>query len=75
MVVGIRHADHMAPSILKKLTLTSLTNAGCSASVVGSQTQITEFFFYSSVMKVLRIMPYPQFKNETIKLKKQHKLI
>jgi hypothetical protein len=32
--VGIRHADHVAPSFLKKLALTSLTNCGLSVGIV-----------------------------------------
>jgi hypothetical protein len=41
--VGIRHADHVAPSIRKKLSLTSPTSDGRSVGIVRSQTQTTEF--------------------------------
>jgi hypothetical protein len=40
--VGIRHADHVAPSIRKKLALTSLTSGGRSVGVVRLQTEATE---------------------------------
>jgi hypothetical protein len=32
--VGIRHADHVAPSILKKLAITSPTSGGRSVGIV-----------------------------------------
>jgi hypothetical protein len=41
--VRIRHADHPAPSIRKKLTLTSPTSGDHSYDVVRSRTQATEF--------------------------------
>jgi hypothetical protein len=41
--VGIRHADHVAPSIRKKLTLTSPTSFGRSVGIVRSRNQATEF--------------------------------
>jgi hypothetical protein len=41
--VGIRHADHVAPSIRKKLALTSPTLDGRSNGKVRSRTQATEF--------------------------------
>jgi hypothetical protein len=43
--VGIRHADHMAPSICKKLALTSPTSGGRSIGIVRSRTLATEFSF------------------------------
>jgi hypothetical protein len=43
--VGIRPADHVAPSISKKLAITSPTSGGRSAGVVGSRTQTMEFSF------------------------------
>jgi hypothetical protein len=43
--VGIRHADHVAPSILKKLAITSPTSGGRSVGIVRSRTQTMEFFF------------------------------
>jgi hypothetical protein len=43
MAVRIRHADHVAPSICKKLALTLLTSGGRSVGIVRSQTQAMEF--------------------------------
>jgi restriction endonuclease S subunit len=43
--VGIHHADLVAPSIRKKLTITSPTSSGRSVGVVRSRTQATEFSF------------------------------
>jgi hypothetical protein len=42
--VGICHADHVAPSIRKKLAIISPTSGGRSVGVVRSRTQIMEFF-------------------------------
>jgi hypothetical protein len=42
---GIRHADHVAPSIL---ALTSPTSSGRSVGIVRSWTQTMEFFFNMS---------------------------
>jgi hypothetical protein len=42
--VGTRHADHVAPSIRKKLAITSPTCGGCSVGIVRSRTQTMEFF-------------------------------
>jgi hypothetical protein len=39
----ICHADHVAPSIRKKLALTSPTSGCLSVGIVGSRTQATEF--------------------------------
>jgi hypothetical protein len=44
MAVGIRHPDHVAPSIRKKLILTSSTSGGRSVGTVPSRTQAMEFF-------------------------------
>jgi hypothetical protein len=41
--VGIRHADHVAPSIRKKLALTSPTSGSRSVDIVHSRTQAMEF--------------------------------
>jgi hypothetical protein len=41
--VGIRHADHVAPSIRKKLAITSPTSGGRSVGIVRSRTQTMEF--------------------------------
>jgi hypothetical protein len=48
MAVGIRHADHMAPSIGKVGTnlLTSQTSGCRSVGIVSSHTQATEFSFF-----------------------------
>jgi hypothetical protein len=43
--VGIRHADHVAPSIRKKLALTSLTSGGRSVGIVHLRTEAAEFNF------------------------------
>jgi hypothetical protein len=40
--VGIRHANHVVPSIRKKFALTSPTSGGRSVVIVRSQTQTTE---------------------------------
>jgi hypothetical protein len=42
--VGIRHADHVAPFIRKKLAITSPTSVGLSIGIVLSRTQAMEFF-------------------------------
>jgi hypothetical protein len=43
----IRHADHVAPSVRKKLALTSSTSDGRSAGIVCSGTKATEFSIFS----------------------------
>jgi hypothetical protein len=45
MAVGIRHADHVAPSIRKKLTIASPTSGGRSVGIVRSRIQTMEFSF------------------------------
>jgi hypothetical protein len=47
---GIRHADHMAPSIHKKLVLASLTSGGRSVGIVRLRTEAMEISFFN-VMK------------------------
>jgi hypothetical protein len=42
-LVEIRYADHLAPSIRKKLTLTSPTSAGRLVGIFHSRTEATEF--------------------------------
>jgi hypothetical protein len=49
--VGIRHADHVAPSIRKKLALASLTSGGRSVGIVRSRTKATEFSFIDTFSK------------------------
>jgi hypothetical protein len=39
--VGNRHADHVAPSIRKRLAITSPTNGGLSVGIVRSRTQFS----------------------------------
>jgi hypothetical protein len=41
--IGIRHAEHVAPSIRKKLAITPLTSGGSSVGIVRSRTQTMEF--------------------------------
>jgi hypothetical protein len=50
MAVGIRPADHVAPSNRKKLALTSLISGGRSVGRAHSRTQATELNFAFSVM-------------------------
>jgi hypothetical protein len=55
MAVGIRHADHVAPSIRKKLAITSLTSGGRSVGIVRSRTQTMEFsFFLVAIYKIIK---------------------
>jgi hypothetical protein len=42
--VGIRHADHVAPSISKTLAITSPTSGGRSVGIVRSPTKTMGFF-------------------------------
>jgi hypothetical protein len=51
MAVGIRHSDHVAPSIRKKLALTSLTSGFRSAGIVRLRTEAMEFCFYPSMLE------------------------
>jgi hypothetical protein len=44
--VGIRHADHVAPSIRKKLAITSPASGDHSIGIVRSRTQTMEFSFF-----------------------------
>jgi hypothetical protein len=43
--VGIRYTDRVAPSIRKKLALTSLASGGRSVGKVRLRTEAMEFFF------------------------------
>jgi hypothetical protein len=45
MAVGIRHDDHVAPFIRKKLIITLPTSCVRSVGIVRSRTQTMEFFF------------------------------
>jgi hypothetical protein len=54
MAVGIRHTDHVAPSIRKNMTLTSPTTGGRSVGIVRSRTQSTELsLVYSTLFELL----------------------
>jgi hypothetical protein len=53
--VGIRHADHVAPSIRKKLAITLLTSGGRSVGLVRSRTQAMEFSF-SFYVKIIAMV-------------------
>jgi hypothetical protein len=44
--VGIRHSDHVALSVPKKLAITSPTSGGRSVGIVRSRTQTMEFRFF-----------------------------
>jgi hypothetical protein len=57
-VVGIRHLDHVAISIRKKLTITSPTSRGLSVGIVRSRTQTMEFSLVGS-----ETCEAPSFKN------------
>jgi hypothetical protein len=43
--LGIRHGDHVAPSIRKKLAITSTTSGGRSVGIIRSRTKTMEFSF------------------------------
>jgi hypothetical protein len=51
--VGIHHADHVAPSIRKKLALTSLTSGGRPVGIVRLRTEALEFFMYEKIFNVI----------------------
>jgi hypothetical protein len=51
--VGIRHADHVAPSIRKKLAIASPTSCCRSVGIVRSRTQIMEFLGFNRLGKNL----------------------
>jgi hypothetical protein len=61
--VGIRHADHVAPSISKKLAISSPKSGGRSVSIVRSRTQTMELFSdhsrqcYLQITKVYTVHP------------------
>jgi hypothetical protein len=60
--VGIRHADHVALYICKKLAITSPTSGGRSAGIVRSRTQAME---WPSVIYCLFTYPF-LFSRETM---------
>jgi hypothetical protein len=51
-VVGIHHADHVAPSIRKMLAITSPTSGGRSVGIVRLRTQTMEFSFLVFICQV-----------------------
>jgi hypothetical protein len=50
--IRIRHADHMVPSICKKLAITSPTSGGRSVGIVHSRPQTMEFSLVFLVLDV-----------------------
>jgi hypothetical protein len=58
MALGIRHTDHVAPSIRKKLTPVWPTSGGHLVGIIRSRTQATEVFFffwyYSDISNILQ---------------------
>jgi hypothetical protein len=54
--VGIRHADHVTPSIRKKLAITSPTIGGSSVGIVRSRTQTMESFFSNTVLAATAVI-------------------
>jgi hypothetical protein len=51
MAVWICHADHLPPSIRKKLALTSPISGGRSFGIVRSRTQTTKFSFRYQIQR------------------------
>jgi hypothetical protein len=51
--VGIRHADHVAPSIRKKLALTSVTSGGRSVGIVRFWTEAMEIFILPYILRTI----------------------
>jgi hypothetical protein len=65
--VGIRHADHVAPSIRKKLALTSPTSGGRSVGIVRSQTQDHGVFLYRRMDRLCGlVIRVPACRTESI---------
>jgi hypothetical protein len=56
--VGICHTDHVAPSIHKKLALTSLTSGGRLVGIVRSWTQPMEFVLFLVWCDILKVNSY-----------------
>jgi hypothetical protein len=54
--VGIRHADHVALSVSKKLAITSPTNDGRSVGIVRSRSQTMEFSLVLALKVPLHIV-------------------
>jgi hypothetical protein len=67
--VGIRHADHVAPSIRNKLAITSPTSGGRSVGIVRSRTQTMEFFFWDRPETEYEM---PKEKKKKMKMKFDH---
>jgi hypothetical protein len=47
--VGIRHVDHVAPSIRKELALTSPSSGGRSVGIICLRTEAKDFFLFCIV--------------------------
>jgi hypothetical protein len=58
MAVGIRHADHVAPSIRKELALTSLTIGGRSVGICRLRTEAMDFFYLFSFTDITCILKF-----------------
>jgi hypothetical protein len=58
--LGISHSDYLAPSIRKKLAITSPTSGGRSVGIVSLRTQTMEFSFSLGLVVILlsRSMKY-----------------
>jgi hypothetical protein len=61
MAVGIRHADRVAPSIRKKLAITSPTSGGRSVGTVRSRTQTMEFSFFYNILLLMFYTLWSEF--------------
>jgi hypothetical protein len=55
----ICHVDHVAPSIRKKLALTSLTSGGRSVGIVHLRTEAMDFFYRSCIVSSSRYSCHP----------------
>jgi hypothetical protein len=62
--VGIRHADHVATSIRKKLAITSPTSGGRSVGIVHSRTQTMEFSYFGLLTGCLEELAYRQILHQ-----------
>jgi hypothetical protein len=52
--VGICHADHVEPSIRKKLSITSPTSGGRSVGIVLKRTPTMEFYYIITIFQTPR---------------------
>jgi hypothetical protein len=51
--LGIRHTDHVAPSIREMLAITSPTSGGRSVGIVRSRTQTMEYLVLVFIIKLI----------------------